>query len=69
MQSTFGSFVVYKDAGGFHISQNLPKHLEASVLKRTQYAGPRALMAETVPNLTKWLAARRKEGFTFKKGK
>jgi hypothetical protein len=68
MPSTFGSFVVHKDALGFHIFQNMPKHLEAATdAERTQYAGPRVLMPETVPDLDKWLAERKKEGFTFKK--
>ena len=67
MPSTFGSFVVYEDARGVHISHNPPKHLGESVVERTQYAGPRVIMPETVPNLNEWLAARKKEGFTFKK--
>lgn len=69
MPSTFGSFVVHKDALGFHIFHNLPKHLDESSAQRTQYAGPTVIMEETVPDLDKWLAAKRKEGFTFKKGK
>jgi hypothetical protein len=69
MPSTFGSFVVHKDAVGFHILHNLPKRLEESGAERTQYAGPRVIMPETVPDLDLWLAARKKEGFTFTKGK
>lgn len=69
MTSTFGSFVVHKDAKGVHISQNPPKHLDESSAERTQYAGPRVIMPETVPDLDKWLAARRKEGFKFTKRK
>ncbi|HEY3963092.1 MAG TPA: hypothetical protein VGM05_00955 [Planctomycetaceae bacterium] len=69
MPSTFGSFVVHQDAIGYHISLNLPKHLDETLTERTQYAGPRVIMPETVPDLDKWLAARRKEGFKFTKGK
>jgi len=69
MPSTFGSFVVHKDEKGYHISQNPPKNLGESEAERTQYAGPRVIMPETVPDLNKWLAARKKEGFTFKKRK
>lgn len=69
MPSTFGSFVVHKDSAGFHIFHNLPKHLEESDAPRTLYAGPTVIMPETVPDLDKWLAAKRKEGFTFKKAK
>ncbi|MBI3861415.1 MAG: hypothetical protein HY290_05925 [Planctomycetia bacterium] len=69
MPSTFGSFFVHKDELGFHIYLNLPRHLDASIVPRTQYAGPRIVMPETVPNLNKWLAERKKEGFTFKKAK
>lgn len=69
MPSTFGSFVVYKDEKGVHISQNPPKYLGENETERTQYAGPTAIMQETVPDLNKWLAKKRKEGFTFKKGR
>jgi hypothetical protein len=69
MPSTFGSFVVHKDAIGFHILHTLPKRLEESDAQRMQYAGPRVIMPETVSDLDKWLAARKKEGFTFSKGK
>jgi hypothetical protein len=69
MPSTFGSFVVHKDEKGVHISHNPPKNLEEGGIERTQYAGPRVIMPETVPDLNKWLAARKKEGFTFKKRK
>ena len=69
MPSTFGSFVVHKDAIGYHILHNPPKHLEPTDAERTQYAGPRVIMPETVADFDKWLAARKKEGFTFKKGK
>ncbi len=67
MPSTFGSFVVHKDEKGYHITQNPPKNVGEREVERTQYAGPRVIMPETVPDLNKWLAARRKEGFTFKK--
>lgn len=69
MPSTFGSFVVYKDKEGVHISHNPPKTLDETNFERTQYAGPTVIMPETVPDLNRWLAARRKEGFTFKKWK
>jgi hypothetical protein len=69
MASTFGSFVVHKDAIGYHILHNPPKHLEPTETERTQYAGPRVIMPETVADFDKWLAARKKEGFTFKKAK
>ena len=69
MNSTFGSFVVHKDAIGVHIAQNPPKYIDETAVERTQYAGPRVIMPETVPDLNKWLAARKKEGFTFKKRK
>jgi hypothetical protein len=69
MPSTFGSFVVYSDEKGVHICHNPPKKLGEGEADRTQYAGPRVIMPETVPNLNKWLAARKKEGFTFSKGK
>jgi hypothetical protein len=39
MPSTFGSFIVYQDACGFHIAQNPPKHLGESPAERTHYAG------------------------------
>jgi hypothetical protein len=69
MPSTFGSFVVHQDAAGFHISQNPPKNVDEGVVKRMQYAGPRVIMPETVADLNTWLAARKKEGFTFEKRK
>jgi hypothetical protein len=69
MPSTFGSFIVYQDAHGFHIAQNPPKHLGEAPAERTHYAGPRVIMPETVADLESWLAARKKEGFTFKSGK
>jgi hypothetical protein len=69
MPSTFGSFVVHKDEEGVHISHNPPRHLGESGVQRTQYAGPRVIMPEIVPNLNKWLADRKKEGFTFQKRK
>jgi hypothetical protein len=69
MPSTFGSFVVYKDEKGVHIAHTPPKNLGESETERTQYSGPTVIMPETVPDLNKWLAARRKEGFTFKKRK
>jgi hypothetical protein len=69
MPSTFGSFIVYQDASGYHIAQNPPKHLGESPVERTHYAGPRVIMPETVADFESWLAARKKEGFTFKSGK
>jgi len=69
MPSTFGSFFVHKDVIGVHILTSLPKRLEESGAERMQYAGPRVIMPETVADLDKWLAARTKEGFTFKKVK
>jgi len=69
MNSTFGSFVVHHDAIGFHIAHNPPKNVEEGTVERTQYAGPRVIMPEIVPDLNVWLAARKKEGFTFKKAK
>src|SRR4029077_2084094 len=65
MPNTFGSFVVHQDAIGFHILHNLPKRLEEIVAERMQYAGPRVIMPETVPDLDKWLVARKRQGFTF----
>lgn len=69
MPSTFGSFVVYKDEKGVQFSQNPPKYLRENETERTQYSGPTAIMQETVLDLNKWLAKKRKEGFTFKKAK
>lgn len=69
MPSTFGTFVVHKDAEGFHISQNPPKPLGEDDVKRTQYAGPRVIMPELVPDMKKWLDARKREGFSFKDAK
>ncbi len=69
MPSTFGSFVVYEDEKGVHICHNPPRNLGECEAERKQYAGPRVIMPETVPNLNKWMADRRKEGFTFSKGK
>jgi hypothetical protein len=69
MPSTFGSFYVHIDEIGVHILGTLPKRLEESGAERMQYAGPRVIMPENVPDLDQWLAARKKEGFTFKKVK
>ncbi len=69
MPNTFGSIYVHKDAIGFHVLTSLPKRLEESGAERMQYAGPRVIMPETFPDLDKWLSARAKEGFTFKKVK
>jgi len=69
MPSTFGSFFIHKDERGIHILATLPKRLEESGAQQMQYAGPRVIMPEEVPDLDKWLAARKKEGFTFKKAK
>ena len=67
MPSTFGSFVIVMDQKGVHITRTLPKNLGESDAERMQYAGPTVIRQETVPNLNKWLAAKKKEGFTFKK--
>jgi len=69
MPSTFGSIYVHKDATGVHILSSLPKRLEESDAQRMQYAGPRVIMPEEVADFDKWLAARKKEGFTFTKVK
>jgi hypothetical protein len=66
MASTFGSFVVYEDQQGVHISHDFPKNHPEIKCERTQYAGPTVIRQETVPDLNKWLAAKKKEGFTFK---
>ena len=64
MPSTFGSFVVRHDEAGYRILHAVPKQLEASEVQRFQYAGPRVIMPETVPDLNEWLPDRKKEGFT-----
>jgi hypothetical protein len=69
MPSTFGSVLVHKDETGYHIRLNMPRGVDESVAKRMHYAGPRMLMPEGIADLDKWLAARKKEGFTFKKAK
>jgi len=69
MPNTFGSIYVHKDVVGVHILSSLPKRLEESGAERMQYAGPRVIMPETVPDLDKWFSARKKEGFTFQKVK
>jgi len=69
MPSTFGSVLVHKDETGFHIRLNMPRGVDESLAKRMHYAGPRMLMPEGIADLDKWLAARKKEGFTFKKAK
>ena len=69
MPSTFGSVLIHQDAIGFHILSSLPKRLEESGAQRMQYAGPRVIMPETVADIDKWLAERKKEGFTFTKVK
>jgi hypothetical protein len=69
MPSTFGSFIVYQDGHGFHIAQSVPRHIDESNPPRTQYAGPRVLMPEVVPDLDRWTSDRKKEGFTFQRGK
>ena len=66
MVSTFGSFVVYEDQQGVHISHSLPRNLGEIEVQWTQYSGPTVIRQETVPDLNKWMAARKKEGFTFK---
>jgi hypothetical protein len=68
MPSTFGSFIVYRDIHGFHVAQSMPKHLNESNPPRTQYAGPRVIMPETIPDFDKWLSERKKEGFKFQPG-
>ena len=67
--STFGSIVIHQDAVGYHILSSLPKRLEETDVQRMQYAGPRVIMPETVASIDKWLAERKKEGFTFTKAK
>jgi len=66
MPSTFGSFIVYRDAQGFHIAQTVPRHLNDNNPPRTHYAGPRVIMPEVIPDFDLWLSERKIEGFTFK---
>ena len=65
MNSTFGSIIVHKDDTGYHILHSLPRNFDESSARRMQYAGPRVIMRETFPDINKWMADRKKEGFTF----